>query len=53
MVVVVTGNELTGADGTSAPVTVTVDAGLADPMFWWVLAVALAVAFVLTTPVNK
>lgn len=29
------------------------EAGLADPMFWWVLAIALAVAFVLTTPVNK
>ncbi|MFD8048229.1 DUF4396 domain-containing protein [Streptomyces chartreusis] len=29
------------------------DAGLADPLFWWVLAIALAVAFVLTTPVNK
>jgi hypothetical protein len=29
------------------------DAELADPMFWWVLAIALAVAFVLTTPVNK
>jgi hypothetical protein len=29
------------------------DAGLADPLFWWVLAIALAVAFALTTPVNK
>ncbi|MFE0253147.1 DUF4396 domain-containing protein [Streptomyces sp. NPDC059010] len=29
------------------------DAGLGDPLFWWVLAIALAVAFVLTTPVNK
>ncbi|KMS72227.1 membrane protein [Streptomyces viridochromogenes] len=29
------------------------DAGLTDPLFWWVLAIALAVAFVLTTPVNK
>ncbi|MFI6010381.1 DUF4396 domain-containing protein [Streptomyces sp. NPDC051243] len=29
------------------------DAELADPLFWWVLAIALAVAFVLTTPVNK
>ncbi|MEY9990708.1 hypothetical protein ABIE67_002740 [Streptomyces sp. V4I8] len=29
------------------------DAGLADPLFWWVLAIALAAAFVLTTPVNK
>ncbi|MEV1083005.1 DUF4396 domain-containing protein [Streptomyces sp. NPDC050211] len=53
MVVVVTGNELTGADGTSAPVTVTVDAGLDDALFWWVPAIAPAVAFVLTTPVNK
>ena len=31
----------------------TLDAELADPLFWWVLAIALAVAFVLTTPVNK
>ncbi|GAA4048191.1 DUF4396 domain-containing protein [Streptomyces shaanxiensis] len=29
------------------------DAELTDPLFWWVLAIALAVAFVLTTPVNK
>ncbi|MEU6543325.1 DUF4396 domain-containing protein [Streptomyces sp. NPDC046859] len=29
------------------------DAGLGDPLFWWVLAIALAVAFALTTPVNK
>ncbi len=29
------------------------DAGLLDPLFWWVLAIALAAAFVLTTPVNK
>ncbi|MGW6734546.1 DUF4396 domain-containing protein [Streptomyces sp. NPDC055013] len=29
------------------------DAELADPLFWWVLAIALTVAFVLTTPVNK
>ncbi|MFH0522103.1 DUF4396 domain-containing protein [Streptomyces sp. M41] len=29
------------------------DAGLADPLFWWVLAIALAVAFVLTMPVNR
>ena len=29
------------------------DAGLGDPLFWWVLAIALAVAFVATTPVNK
>ncbi|MGW1951915.1 DUF4396 domain-containing protein [Streptomyces sp. NPDC001920] len=29
------------------------DAELTDPLFWWVLAIALAVAFVLTAPVNK
>ncbi|MFJ7072682.1 DUF4396 domain-containing protein [Streptomyces sp. NPDC098781] len=29
------------------------DAELTDPLFWWVLAIALAVAFALTTPVNK
>ena len=29
------------------------DAGLADPFFWGALAAALAVAFVLTVPVNK
>ena len=29
------------------------DAGLPDAMFWWVLAIALATAFVITTPVNK
>ncbi|MGW6908495.1 DUF4396 domain-containing protein [Streptomyces sp. NPDC054940] len=29
------------------------DTELTDPLFWWVLAIALAVAFVLTTPVNK
>ncbi|NNN34271.1 DUF4396 domain-containing protein [Streptomyces sp. S3(2020)] len=29
------------------------DAGLGDPLFWGALAIALAVAFVLTTPVNK
>ncbi|TPQ19384.1 DUF4396 domain-containing protein [Streptomyces sporangiiformans] len=29
------------------------DAHLADPMFWWVLAIALAAAFVITLPVNK
>lgn len=29
------------------------DAELADPLFWGALAIALAVAFVLTTPVNK
>ncbi|GAA3095987.1 DUF4396 domain-containing protein [Streptomyces rectiviolaceus] len=29
------------------------DAHLSDPMFWWILAIALAAAFVITTPVNK
>ncbi|MFJ2770168.1 DUF4396 domain-containing protein [Streptomyces sp. NPDC087300] len=29
------------------------DAHLGDAMFWWVLAIALAAAFVITTPVNK
>ncbi|WP_405981057.1 DUF4396 domain-containing protein [Streptomyces sp. NBC_00158] len=29
------------------------DAHLSDPLFWTVLAIALVVAFVLTTPVNK
>ena len=29
------------------------DAGLGDPFFWGALAAALAVAFVLTVPVNK
>ncbi|HEX4816237.1 MAG TPA: DUF4396 domain-containing protein [Nonomuraea sp.] len=29
------------------------EAGLADPFFWFALAAALAVAFVLTVPVNK
>ncbi|MGW6618026.1 DUF4396 domain-containing protein [Streptomyces erythrochromogenes] len=29
------------------------DAHLSDPMFWIVLAIALAAAFVITTPVNK
>ncbi|MFE7278195.1 DUF4396 domain-containing protein [Streptomyces sp. NPDC057623] len=29
------------------------DAELTDPLFWSALAIALAVAFVLTTPVNK
>ncbi|MFG2499383.1 DUF4396 domain-containing protein [Streptomyces sp. NPDC048441] len=29
------------------------DAHLSDAMFWWVLAIALAAAFVITTPVNK
>lgn len=29
------------------------DAGLSDPLFGWVPAIALAVAFVLTTPVTK
>ncbi|MEU9417689.1 DUF4396 domain-containing protein [Streptomyces sp. NPDC048272] len=29
------------------------DAHLSDPLFWIVLAIALAAAFVITTPVNK
>ncbi|QEV17670.1 DUF4396 domain-containing protein [Streptomyces alboniger] len=29
------------------------DAHLGDLMFWWILALALAAAFVITTPVNK
>lgn len=29
------------------------DAGLASPLFWGALALALAIAFVVTTPVNK
>ncbi|MBM7173337.1 DUF4396 domain-containing protein [Streptomyces sp. G44] len=29
------------------------DAHLSDPMFWWILAIALGAAFVITTPVNK
>ncbi|MFD4527789.1 DUF4396 domain-containing protein [Streptomyces sp. NPDC058470] len=29
------------------------DTELADAAFWWVLAIALAAAFVITTPVNK
>ncbi|WP_329548130.1 MULTISPECIES: DUF4396 domain-containing protein [unclassified Streptomyces] len=29
------------------------DAGLSDASFWWVLALALAAAFVITLPVNK
>ncbi len=29
------------------------DAGVGDAMFWWVLAIALAAAFVVTTPVNR
>ena len=29
------------------------DAGLGDPLVWGALAIALAIAFVLTTPVNK
>jgi Zn-dependent protease len=29
------------------------DAHLDSPMFWWILAIALAAAFVITTPVNK
>ena len=28
-------------------------AGLDDPLFWWSLAVSLAIAFVITVPVNR
>ena len=28
-------------------------AGLADGLFWWSLAVSLAIAFVVTVPVNR
>jgi hypothetical protein len=28
-------------------------AGLGDSLFWWSLAVSLAIAFVLTVPVNR
>jgi hypothetical protein len=28
-------------------------AGLADPLFWWSLAVSLAIAFAVTVPVNR
>jgi hypothetical protein len=30
-----------------------IDAALSDALFWWSLAVALAVAFVVTVPVNR
>lgn len=30
-----------------------IDAGLGDPLFWWSLAASLAVAFVITVPVNR
>jgi hypothetical protein len=30
-----------------------IDAELRDPLFWWSLAVALAIAFVITVPVNR
>jgi hypothetical protein len=29
------------------------DAALSDALFWWSLAVALAIAFVITVPVNR
>ncbi|GAA3106271.1 hypothetical protein GCM10020254_60170 [Streptomyces goshikiensis] len=29
------------------------DAGLSEPLFWIALAASLAIAFVVTTPVNK
>lgn len=31
----------------------TMEAGLANPLFWGALAVALAMAFVVTVPVNR
>jgi hypothetical protein len=30
-----------------------IDAELRDPLFWWSLAIALAIAFVVTVPVNR
>ena len=30
-----------------------IDSELRDPLFWWSLAVALAIAFVITVPVNR
>jgi hypothetical protein len=30
-----------------------INAGLSDPLFWWSLAVSLAVAFAVTVPVNR
>jgi hypothetical protein len=30
-----------------------ITAGLADPLFWWSLGVSLAVAFLITVPVNR
>jgi hypothetical protein len=30
-----------------------IDAELRDPLFWWSLAVALAIAFVVAVPVNR
>jgi hypothetical protein len=30
-----------------------IDAALSDPLFWWSLAVALAIAFVVAVPVNR
>jgi len=30
-----------------------IDAGLADVLFWWSLAASLAIAFVVTVPVNR
>ena len=30
-----------------------INAGLGDPLFWWSLGVSLAVAFVVTVPVNR
>jgi hypothetical protein len=30
-----------------------INAGLSDALFWWSLAVSLAVAFLVTVPVNR
>lgn len=40
-------------NGVMLTVPGAMDAGLSDPLFWGVLAFALAVAFVVTVPVNR
>lgn len=40
-------------NGVMLTVPGAMDAGLADPLFWGALAAALAVAFVVTVPVNR
>ncbi|MCF6746076.1 DUF4396 domain-containing protein [Blastococcus sp. KM273128] len=40
-------------NGIMLAVPGAMDAGLASPLFWGALAVALAVAFVVTVPVNR